>query len=123
MELVLAAIVVGAALAFVAWPLVRPTPTSQQADPAAADEAAFASRRQAIYDEILELELDRQVGKLSDADFRELSEAALERAASVLAEADASQAATDEHLEREIASVRESLNRVRGRAVAERERS
>ena len=123
MELVLAAIVVGAALAFVAWPLVRPTPTSQQADPAAGDEAAFASRRQAIYDEILELELDRQVGKLSDADFRELSEAALERAASVLAEADASQAATDEHLEREIASVRESLNRARGRAVAERERS
>ena len=123
MELVLAAIVVGAALAFVAWPLVRPTPTSQQADPAASDEAAFASRRQAIYDEILELELDRQVGKLSDADFRELSEAALERAASVLAEADTSQAATDEYLEREIASVRESLNRVRGRAVAERERS
>ncbi len=120
MEYLLGALATLAALAFVAYPLFRRGAPAMSAVEA---PETFAERRAAVYRELLELEFDHRVGKLSDADFRELSEAALERAASVLAEADASQAATDEHLEREIASVRESLNRARGRAVAERERS
>ena len=108
MELVLAAAVVGSALAFVAWPLLRPAGAREEAGVRDGD-ANSVQQRQLIYAEILELELDHEMGKLSDADYRELSQAALDRAARSLANADATGADRDERLEREIAAARESL--------------
>ena len=110
MELLLAAAVVGSALAFVAWPLLRPSSAPEESETADdRDQAASAHQRQAIYAEVLEMELDHQVGKLSDADYRELSEAALGRAARSLARADLAGDEGDERLEREIAAMRRSL--------------
>lgn len=73
-----------AALAFVALPLVRPRNEAEWEIPASADAAAFEdddpalaellSQRDATYRAIKEIELDRQIGNLSEEDYADLRE-------------------------------------------------
>jgi cytochrome c-type biogenesis protein CcmI len=55
------------ALAFVLYPLLRPP--SITADEQAADSS---ERREAIYRQVLDIELEQQMGKIDEAEAREL---------------------------------------------------
>jgi hypothetical protein len=104
-EHLLGAIVVLAVLAFVVLPLLPGRQTA--AATVQADDAAEA--RAAIYQELLELELDQKVGKIADSDYCELSDALLARAATMISEEDARDSAADGEVEREIAEMRKTL--------------
>lgn len=103
MEYLLGGLVVVAVLAFVVLPLVRRTggETATVASPAPAEERA------AIYRELLELELDQRVGKVTEADYKELSEALLARAAALISVEDAESTTVDAAIEHEIAAMRQ----------------
>ena len=113
MEYLLGTLAVLAALAFVAYPLFR---RSDYAPPSAEAPETFAERRAAIYRELLELEFDHRVGKLTDADFRELADACLARATGLVAAEERSTEAVDARIEREVAAMRAAL---RARAGAD----
>ena len=108
MEYVLGALVVVTVLAFVVLPLLR----SRGADtaPRAADDTA--PERAEIYRELLELELDQRVGKITAADYQELSDVLLARAAALISLEDAEATSADAALEREIAAARKTLGRL-----------
>jgi hypothetical protein len=105
MEYALGALVVLAVLAFVVLPIVR----RRQPDVLAAQVSGPVETRAAIYQELLELELDQKVGKIAEADYRELSEALLMRAASLISDEDGHQEPVDDEVEREIAQARATL--------------
>lgn len=109
MEYALAALVVLAVLAFVVLPLVR----GVKAVPVAPSVATAAQERAVIYQELVELELDQRVGKVSEADYREQADALLARAAALISDEDAQASVADEQLEREIAAVRAALHATR----------
>lgn len=117
MELLLGVLVVLAAVAFVAVPLVRgrrPEPAATVTAPAAAEQRA------AIYRELLDLELDHRVGKVAEPDFREVSDALLARAAALIAEEDARAATAQEQVEQEIAAMRQAIRASRASSTTER---
>ena len=105
MEYAVGGLVVLAVLAFVLLPLIgtRSSEVLRPLSPSSAEERA------AVYRELLELELDRKVGKIAEPEFQEQSDALLARAATLIAGEDAQVAADDEALEREIAETRRSL--------------
>ena len=116
MEYLLGTIVVVGVLAFVVLPLLRrqqPTPDDQHTiDP--------TNERTEIYRELLELELDQKVGKIAEADYQEISDAMLARAATLISQEDADSLASDAQLEREIAEARAALKRTDAPAVGPR---
>ncbi len=105
------------AVAAVAWPLLRERRGQPQAE-LAAEAVSFSdplqeleTQRDAIYQAIRELRFDRQVGKVSDADFETFDTQLRSRAALVLREMDALQKAEADpglnaSLEAEIAALR-----------------
>jgi hypothetical protein len=101
----LGALVVILVLAFVVLPLVRRRAVTAKAVAA----PSLSVQRAEIYRELTELELDQRVGKISDADYQEQSEALLARAAALIAAEDAETATVDQQIEREIAEARTSL--------------
>jgi hypothetical protein len=107
MEYALGAIVVLIALAFVGWPLIRPTAT-----PVLSDDAPVspAEQRAAIYRELVELDLDRRLGKVDPADHEAQANALIAHAASLLGEEDATIESLDDEIEREIAEHRRALH-------------
>lgn len=105
MEYVLGGLVVVAVLAFVVLPLLR----GRQTTPAALVTDSSTDERAGIYRELLELELDQKVGKITEADYREISEALLARAAALISDEDALVTGADDELEREIAEMRTTL--------------
>ena len=108
-ELWLGALLVVLALAFVAYPLLRPR-AAPDAHVAEVDEAAGSTvDRYNVYREMLDLDFEHRLGKLNDDDYRELSEACLARAAELLAQEDARESEAAERAEREIAAMREAL--------------
>lgn len=106
MAFVLAALVVLAVLAFVVLPLVR----GVKAAPGATVALTTAQERAAIYQELVELELDQRVGKVTEADYREQADVLLARAAALISEEDAQLSAADDQIEREIAAMRAALH-------------
>jgi hypothetical protein len=109
MEYALAALVVLAVLAFVVLPLVR----GVEAAPVAPAASTAAQERAAIYQELVELELDQRVGKVAEADYREQADVLLARAAALISEEDAQASAADEQIEREIAAMRAAMHATR----------
>jgi hypothetical protein len=105
-EYLLGGLVVLAALAFVALPLLRPRRTEVGQGEAT---PTLAQQRAAIYRELLEAELDHRVGKLDEADFRALADGLRARASLLVSEEDAALRAADEQVEREIAEQRAAL--------------
>jgi hypothetical protein len=109
MEYAAAALVVMAVLAFVVLPLVRgvnQVPTGETLP----SSLTAAQERASIYQELVELELDHRVGKVTADDYREQADLLLARAAALISEEDAQLSAADEHIEREIAAVRAGLH-------------
>jgi hypothetical protein len=68
-EIVLAIVILAALAAFVAVPLRRRTATAPTEDPRRAD---LEARKEALYRQIRDAELDRAQGKLSNGDWRRL---------------------------------------------------
>ena len=109
MEYLFGGLVVVAVLAFVVLPLLRGGPSHPDTDAEPAPDPA--RQRAAVYAELLELELDQKVGKIAEADYREVNEALLARAAALISQEDAASTAADAVLEREIAVARAALRR------------
>lgn len=107
MEYLAGAVVVLAALAFVAQPLFR---RAEAVTPPDESPESYAERRAVVYRELLELELDHRIGTLNDADFHQLSDACLARAASLVAAEEQTTEAVDARIEREVAAMRAALH-------------
>jgi DNA repair exonuclease SbcCD ATPase subunit len=104
-EFFVVALVVLAAAAFVAAPLLRGPRLERWDDPSQANAAA---RKQAALSALLDLEEERSVDKLSDADFELLRAAYEAEALAALRELDAlGRAEPDDPLEAEIAELRQ----------------
>ena len=102
MEYVLAALLFIAIAAFVAAPLVRRSASEAAADDRSEDPAVadLEARKEAIYREIRDAELDRAQGKLSAADWGR----------------------ADAELRRDAIEILKALDEARGRSAAERDR-
>lgn len=105
MEYILGGLVVVGVLAFVVLPLLRGRPAA----PVILAPDGPADERAGIYRELLELELDQKVGKITETDYRELSDALLARAAALISDEDAQVTAANDAVEREIAEMRAAL--------------
>jgi len=92
---------VAAAAVFALVPLAR----SVKADDAQVSDAALTERF-GLYRQVLELEFDHQLGKLSKADYEQLAAQLLAQAGASLHEERGSISAIDEEIEREIAAAR-----------------
>lgn len=106
MEYLAGAIVVGLVLLYVGWPLLRQSAAAPVGAPPVVDSAA---ERGALYRELVELELDHRIGKVTVADFKEFSDALLARAAALIVAEDAETHDAEEQVEREIGAMREAL--------------
>ncbi len=107
MEYLAGVVVMVLALAAVVVPLLSPGRAELTWEPEVEDDAgSLHAQRQAIYRQIAELQLDRRLGKLDEADFRELKDALLSRAASLLEDAGRRRLAMEQLAERTIAEAR-----------------
>jgi hypothetical protein len=116
MEYLAGALVVGLVLLFVGWPLLR-----QSSGPTATEssEKRPEEERAEIYRELVELELDHRIGKVTSADFRDLSDSLLERAAALIVAEDAQTHDAEEQVEREIGAMREALRLTPSKSTSE----
>lgn len=105
MEYIVGAVALLAALCFVAYPLFRRSPVA----PAQPAEPSFSVQRADVYRELLELEFDHRVGKLNDADFRQLTDACIARASALVAAEERTTKALNARIEREVAAMRAAL--------------
>jgi hypothetical protein len=94
------------ALVYVLYPIFGPS----RAD---VDDRAQLSdvdqRRRVLYHQILEVEFDQQVGKIDQADARELTERLLRQAASLVADESKAHDNLEAEIEREILAVRRAM--------------
>jgi hypothetical protein len=95
-------VLVAAAAAFVLLPFTR----GAHVESAAVPSEALSADRYALYRQVLELEFDRDLGKLSQADFEQLSAQLLAQAGEALRDEQGRLGAVDEEIEREIAAAR-----------------
>ncbi len=91
LSLLVALISVGAAFLYALWPLLRPQtahgvlPEEERAGPLSRREVArLLMEREQAYKNIMEVELDREMGKLSDEDYAEMMAPVRARAVEVL---------------------------------------
>jgi len=98
---ILGIVLVAAAAAFVLLPFARGPRLEGVPQSANAADDRFA-----LYRQVLELEFDRELGKLSSADFEQLSAELLSQAGEALRDERGMIGAVDEEIEREIAAAR-----------------
>jgi cytochrome c-type biogenesis protein CcmI len=110
-------VLVAAAAAFVLLPFARGA--QLEVAPQETSEADIPDRL-AIYHQVLELEFDRQLGKLSAEDFQQLSAELLAQAGQALREERGTLGEIDEEIEREIAAARVAFAAARGTKPAAR---
>ncbi len=87
MEIVLALVVLAVLAAFVAWPLRRHA--AEPAETESPELADLEAAKEALYRQIRDAELDREQGKLSDADWERLDAELRREAIAVLKRIDA----------------------------------
>jgi hypothetical protein len=102
LPVVLGIALVAAAAAFALLPLARNGEAAQNGLLADAPQ----TDRTGLYRQVLELEFDHQLGKLSTSDYEQLSAQLLAEAGQALREERGSLGAIDEEIEREIAAAR-----------------
>jgi hypothetical protein len=103
-------LLVALAAAFVLLPLIRGV---SMPEASSVDLSAAATDRFGLYRQVLELEFDYQLGKLSAADYSQLSGELLSQAGQALREERGTLGALDEEIEREIAAARAAFAAVR----------
>jgi hypothetical protein len=106
---------VAAAAAFVLLPFAR----GVSAEVAPAVVESDHPDRFALYQQVLELDFDRQLGKLSDEDYDKLSAELLAEAGEALREERGTIGKIDEEIEREIAAARAAFAAARQGAAKE----
>ena len=94
-------VLVAAAAAFALLPFTRGAHLE-----AVTPVAGRSAERFALYRQVLELEFDRDLGKLSQSDFEQLSGQLLAQAGEALREEQGALGVVDEEIEREIAAAR-----------------
>lgn len=109
-------VLVAAAAAFALLPFAR----GGQVESVAPSESLGADRF-GLYRQILELEFDRDLGKLSAVDYEQLSAQLLAQAGQALREEKGALGAVDEEIEREIAVARAAFAAARRSMRAEAE--
>jgi cytochrome c-type biogenesis protein CcmI len=109
------ALVAGAA-AFVLLPFTRGAHVERVTYADSPTEERFA-----LYRQLIEMEFDHQLGKLSTDDFEQLSNELLARAGDALKEERGQLGAIDEEIEREIAAARAAFAAARRSSVQEAE--
>lgn len=112
---VLGIALVAAAAAFALIPFARP---SSAYDDALAMAGPTADNRQAVYRQLLELEFDRDLGKLSDEDFAIVSSELLSQAGASLRRERGTLVEVDAEIEREIRAARAAFSAARRGAKA-----
>ena len=95
-----------AALAFVLYPILRPRAGREPAPEAPGEPE---ERRRAIYRQILEIELDQQIGKLDPRHAQEATSALLHQAAALLGAQSSAERDLERAIELEIAALRGAL--------------
>jgi zinc-ribbon domain len=103
LEIVLAAIIVGGIIAFIAYPLF--TAPREEITEAPSELDGIVAQRDAAYDAIRDLDFDFQLGKLSQSDYVALREKYKGRAATALQQIDAL-GGNGAHIEEEVAQLR-----------------
>ncbi len=98
---ILGIVLVAAAAAFVLLPFAR----GPRVESVVPSENPTADRFR-LYQQVMELEFDRDVGKLSQADFEQLSAQLLAQAGAALRDERGTMGAVDAEIEREIAAAR-----------------
>ncbi len=121
MDLILPSILLIAVFAALGYPLYAARPRMRLVGGSPIGE--LLAQRDGLYATLRDLDLDFQLGKLDEADYRGLREKYLSRAAAVLHEIDAFRsngggASLDDELEREIAALRRSTAEKGGAAGA-----
>ncbi len=109
MEFLLAILVLVAALAVLAYPLYRSRTQTVSVSAATLDD--LLAQREGVYATLRDLELDRQLGKLDEADYKSLREKYMGRAAEILQDLDTLRgegkgAAASAEIEKEVAALR-----------------
>ncbi len=115
---ILGVVVVVATLLYAVQPLLRPgrrRPGERARIAARAEEDQLLDEREAAYRALAELDLDRQLGNLDEADYRDLRERYRQRAVAVLRALDGHEPELDEQIEQAVA-----LHRVARREEASR---
>jgi hypothetical protein len=107
LPLLLGVVLVAAAAGFALLPLLGGRSVGE--DVLANGVRDVRSARVALYQQVLELELDRDLGKLATSDFRELEADLLQRAAALLREQGDSADDVEDQVEREIAAARSAF--------------
>ena len=105
-------LLVALAAAFVLLPFARGAHIEQAVPSVAGVD------RSAIYRQVLELEFDRDMGKLSQADFEQLSAELLMQAGAALSEERGALSEVDAEIEREIAAARAAFAAARAEVKA-----
>jgi len=106
---VLGILLVAAAAAFALLPLAR---GAKETAPSSISEGTSVDRAM-LYRQVLELEFDLQLGKLSKHDYEQLSAELLAQAGQALREERGTLGAIDAEIEREIAAARAAFAAVR----------
>jgi hypothetical protein len=101
LPVVVGVVLIAAAAVFALLPFAR----QHQAE-ADIPDSAMARERALLYRQVLELDFDRQLGKLSEHDYRELSSSLLARAGDLLRAERGALGEMDDEIEREIAAAR-----------------
>jgi hypothetical protein len=96
-------------------PLVR----APRATGTPVESADGATERQRLYRQVLELEFDRDTGKVSAEDFEAISGELLARAATHLRASKTAEQAIEEQVEREIAAARRALGQASRQSTSE----
>jgi hypothetical protein len=81
--------------------------------PEMTSEASLTTDRSLVYRQVLELEFDYQLGKLSTEDYHQLSAELLGQAGQLMREEHGDLAELDEEIEREIAAARAAFSAAR----------
>ncbi len=114
MELVLALVVLAAAIAVLAYPLYRAQTQGLTLQLSTLDD--LLAQRDGVYAMLRDLDLDKQLGKLDDADYAALREKYLTRATELMQELDAlrgENAGSDAsaEIEKQVAALRKTTDR------------
>ena len=107
MSIALAAIMGLVAVAFVAWPLLRPSRPGVTEDDEAGEADGLRRARAGVYQEVRQLETDRASGLVEDDDYQAQRRDLRVAAARIMQSEASSEALTpEERLEREIEAAR-----------------
>jgi cytochrome c-type biogenesis protein CcmI len=113
LPIVVGIVLVAVAAAFALLPFVR----GSSVEPTISEEPSV--NRFELYQQVVELEFDYQVGKLAEADYKELSTELLAQAGEALREERGNVAEVDAEIEHEIAAARAAFAAARRVSPAE----